>query len=321
MHDHALDARPSGHVGWHGVGVGGLCQIRAVHVAQKHAWLQYGRSRRRGRSTFQRRYYKVPWSASRNGGRGRQAQQEKRPRQRRTTTTRARGGRSLTSTPAGTMRTRPRRRGASGGTKDIVSMGSGNRRRACRTAGRHTARTRWPRHSHGGTGRRGRARGAGRSRTNRAGTGSEPATTPRRRPKDAEEQRAMFAASRAVAEGDLQAAYRIACGAPRPMARHILEVLQKLHPAPGNHLPEGQTPYGPSKRGVPKHIPITVDMSTLETVLGDLSLRSAAEPTGWTYRLIRDLGDRDDFKHATLKIVGLIAQGAVGLGDLDGERG
>ena len=62
----------------------------------------------------------------------------------------------------------------------------------------------------------------------------------------------------------------------------------------------------------------------LETVLGDLNLRSAAGPTGWTYRLIRefwDLGDRDDFKHATLKIVGLIAQGAVGLGDPDGERG
>ena len=76
----------------------------------------------------------------------------------------------------------------------------------------------------------------------------------------------MFAASRAVAEGDLQAAYRIACGAPRPMAvaRHILELLKKLHPAPGDHLPEGQTPYGPPKRGVPKHIPITVDMSTLE---------------------------------------------------------
>ncbi len=73
-------------------------------------------------------------------------------------------------------------------------------------------------------------------------------------------------------------------------------------------------------------IPITVDMSTLETVLGDLNLRSAAGPTGWTYRLIRefwDLGDRvpDAFKHATLKIVGLIAQGAVGLGDPDGERG
>jgi hypothetical protein len=65
-------------------------------------------------------------------------------------------------------------------------------------------------------------------------------------------------------------------------------------------------------------------MSTLETVLGDLNLRSAAGPTGWTYRLIRefwDLGDRDDFKHATLKIAGLIAQGAVGLGDPDGERG
>jgi hypothetical protein len=95
--------------------------------------------------------------------------------------------------------------------------------------------------------------------------------------KEAEEQRAMFAASRAVAEGDLQAAYRIACGAPRPMAvaRHILELLKKLHPAPGDHLPEGQTPYGPPKRVVPKHIPITVDMSTLETVLGDLNLRSA----------------------------------------------
>ena len=65
-------------------------------------------------------------------------------------------------------------------------------------------------------------------------------------------------------------------------------------------------------------------MSTLETVLGDLNLRSAAGPTGWTYRLIRefwDLGDRNDFKHATLKIVGLIAQGAVGLGDPEGERG
>ncbi len=66
--------------------------------------------------------------------------------------------------------------------------------------------------------------------------------------------------------------------------------------------------------------------STLETVLGDLNLRSAAGPTGWTYRLIRevrDLGDRDDFKHATLTIVGLIAQGAVGqpLGDPDGKRG
>jgi hypothetical protein len=50
------------------------------------------------------------------------------------------------------------------------------------------------------------------------------------------EQRAMFAASRAVAEGDLQAAYRIACGAPRPMAvaRHILELLKKLHPTPGS---------------------------------------------------------------------------------------
>ena len=70
----------------------------------------------------------------------------------------------------------------------------------------------------------------------------------------------MFAASRAVAEGDLQAAYRIACGAPRPMAvaRHILDLLQKLHPAPGDHIPEGQSPYGPPKRGVPKHIPITV---------------------------------------------------------------
>ena len=47
-------------------------------------------------------------------------------------------------------------------------------------------------------------------------------------------------------------------------------------------------------------------------------------PTGWTYRLIRefwDLGDRDDFKHATLKIVGLIAQGSVGLDNPDGERG
>ena len=101
------------------------------------------------------------------------------------------------------------------------------------------------------------------------------------------------------------------------VARHILELLKKLHPAPGDHLrdPEGQTPYGPPKRGVPKHISLTVDMSTLETVLGDLNLRSAAGPTGWTYRLIRefwDLGDRDDFKHATLKIVGLIAQGAVG---------
>ena len=63
----------------------------------------------------------------------------------------------------------------------------------------------------------------------------------------------MFAASRAVAEGDLQAAYRIACGAPRPMAvaRHILELLKKLHPAPGDHLPEGQTPYGPPSAGCP----------------------------------------------------------------------
>jgi hypothetical protein len=34
--------------------------------------------------------------------------------------------------------------------------------------------------------------------------------------KEAEEQRAMFAASRAVAEGDLQAAYRIACGPHDP---------------------------------------------------------------------------------------------------------
>ena len=34
--------------------------------------------------------------------------------------------------------------------------------------------------------------------------------------KEAEEQCAMFAASRAVAEGDLQAAYRIACGAHGP---------------------------------------------------------------------------------------------------------
>ena len=140
----------------------------------------------------------------------------------------------------------------------------------------------------------------------------------------------MFAASRAVAEVDLQAAYRIACGAPRPMAvaRRIIELLKKLHriPEPGDHLPEGQTPCGPPKRGVPKHnvIPIAVDMSTLETVLGDLNLRSAAGPTGWTYRLIRefwDLGDRDDFKHATLKIVGLIAQGSVGLDNPDGERG
>jgi hypothetical protein len=52
----------------------------------------------------------------------------------------------------------------------------------------------------------------------------------------------MFAASSliAVADGDLQAAYRIACGAPRRMAvaRHILELLKKLHPAPGDHLPE-----------------------------------------------------------------------------------
>ena len=73
--------------------------------------------------------------------------------------------------------------------------------------------------------------------------------------KEAEEQRAMFAASRAVAEGDLQAAYRIACGPHGPaVARHILELLKKLHPAPGDHLPEGQTPYGPPKRGVPKRI-------------------------------------------------------------------
>ncbi len=34
-HDRAPDAKPSGHVGWHGVGVGGLRQIRAVHVAQR----------------------------------------------------------------------------------------------------------------------------------------------------------------------------------------------------------------------------------------------------------------------------------------------
>ena len=109
--------------------------------------------------------------------------------------------------------------------------------------------------------------------------------------KEAEEQRAMFAASRAVAEGDFHAAYRIACGAPLPMAvaRRILEILKKQHPEPGTTFRRGKPRTGLRSTGCP-NIPIAVNMSTLKMVLGDLNLRSAAGPTGWTYRLSTRVG-------------------------------
>ncbi len=137
-HDHALDARPSGHVGWPGVGVWaafaklGLCtwlkgetRVAAVRAVMTSWPFNFPAA------VLQSALECIEKRRARAAGAARDGEDNDDP---------GTGPEEFerTSTPAGTMRTRPHRRGASGRTRDFVSMGSGNRRRACLTAAPRT---------------------------------------------------------------------------------------------------------------------------------------------------------------------------------------
>jgi hypothetical protein len=120
---------------------------------------------------------------------------------------------------------------------------------------------------------------------------------------DPAEDRMMRAGSRAVAEGDIAAARRCAEGEPGPMGvtPTVFVDLQALHSASGDHTGAFTAA---AVKGPHMALPIVTREMIAES-LKKVNPRSAGGPTGWTFRLIKDLwlDGGDTFQNAVLKIV------------------